>query len=283
MARFLADHGPSTSLATLRAEYRDVSRAELDAWQRDFRARWRATHRVERCELQWLRPGSVWAMDFSHPPHLIDGCFRAILNVLDLATHQQLLWLAVEHEDARTVIAALDDLFAAHGAPLVLKCDNGPAFRAEATKGLLREWSIFGLYSPPYRASYNGACERANRTMKELTEYLAERAGRSGFWTSDDMLEARLRANRLRRPWGASGGTPEEIWRNRDHFTLDEREIMWQHLRSGIGAARDQRGIDRSALLPHYTETETERIAAQPVLEALGLLHVTRRRIAPVI
>jgi hypothetical protein len=45
----------------------------------------------------------------------------------------------------------------------------------------------------------------------------------------------------------------------------------------------EQRSIDPAAALPHYTQTEIERIAAQPVLERLGLLQVTRRRIAPVI
>jgi transposase InsO family protein len=283
VTNFLTAQGPSLSLATLKAEYPDVARAELASLRGDYWTWWRAAHPVERCELDWLRPGSVWAMDFSHPPHLIDGCFRAILNVLDLASHQQLLWLAVDREDAATVMGALADLFEEHGAPLVLKSDNGPAFIARLTKGFLGEWSVFPLYSPPYCPRYNGGCERANRTLKELTAHRAESAGRAGFWTSDDLLEARRSANRLRRPWGAVGGTPEEIWSTRDQISLDKRENMWQHLQSGIGAALDQRGIDRTATLPHYTQTEIERIAAQPVLESLGLLHVTRRRIAPVI
>ena len=51
-------------------------------------------------------------MDFTHAPYLIDGVFPAILNVVDLASHQQLRWLAVEHENAATVVDALADLFA---------------------------------------------------------------------------------------------------------------------------------------------------------------------------
>ncbi len=69
-------------------------------------------------------------MDFTHPLYLIDGVLPAILNVRDLASRQQLLWLAVAREDAATVVEALADLFEEHGAPLVMKCDNGPAFRA---------------------------------------------------------------------------------------------------------------------------------------------------------
>jgi transposase InsO family protein len=283
VTNFLATHGPAIGVATLRAEFSDVARGELEALRSGFRKAWRADHAPTRCHLTWLIPGSVWAMDFSHPPHLIDGSFPAILNVRDLASHQQLLWLPVLREDAATVMDALDELFATHGAPLVLKCDNGPAFRAQATKELARDWSIFPLYSPPYCARYNGACERANRTLKELTEHIADRAGRPGFWTSDDLLTARLRANRLSRPWGPSGATPDEMWENRRRLSLDDRTILWQELCSRIAAVCAERGLESTTGLLHYTQAEIERIAAQPVLESLGLLHVTRRRITPVI
>ena len=65
-------------------------------------------------------------------------------------------------------------------------------------------------------------------------------------------------------------------------LSLDKRKNMWQHLRSGISAVRNQRPLDPAVPLPHYTQTEIKRTAAQPVLEQLGLLHVTRRRITPV-
>jgi transposase InsO family protein len=283
VTHFLEVEGPTVSLSTLRAEYADVARAELAEFRADYRAVWRAEHTVEQCQLDWLRPGSVWAMDFTHPPHLVDGVYPAILNVRDLGSHQQLFWLPVENETACTVIDALDDLFGAYGPPLVLKCDNGPAFIAAKTKGFLRDRNVFTLYSPPYRAPYNGACERANGTLKAFTEHIADRAGRPGFWTSDDLLAARLRANRLSRPWGVNGPTPEQSWAERRELQLDERNIMWQDLSSGIASIAGQRLIDSTAALPHYTQTEIERLAAQPVLEKLGLLRVTRRRIAPVI
>jgi transposase-like protein len=283
VAHFLEVNGPTISMATLRAEYTEVARAELADLRSDYLAGWRSEHTVEQCRLEWLCPGTVWAMDFTHPPHLIDGVFPAILNVRDLASHHQLFWLPVEDETAATVVRALSDLFAQHGPPLVLKCDNGPAFIARMTKGFLRECDVFTLCSPPYCAPYNGACERANRTMKELTEHVSDQAGRPGFWRSDDLLAARLRANRLSRPWGPAGSTPEESWSSRRQLTLDERDIMWQYLNSGTATVREQRLLDATVALPHYTQTEIERIAAQPVLETLGLLRVTRRRIAPAI
>ncbi len=102
------------------------------------------------CELEWEHPGAIWAMDFTHPPRLIDGVFPAILNIVDLGSRQQLCWLPVMREDAQTVRGVILDLFDQHGEPLVIKSDNGPAFRAEASKDLLADWNVFPLFSPPY-------------------------------------------------------------------------------------------------------------------------------------
>ena len=278
---FLELHGPSISLASLEAEYPDVARAELAGLKAEYRAEWRQDHAQEQCRLAWLCGGSVWAMDFTHPPYLIDGVFPAILNVRDLASRHQLLWLAVAHEDAATVVEALADLFAAHGPPLVMKCDNGPAFRADLTKRFLLGREVFTLYSPPYCAQYNGGCERANRTLKELTAHVADHAGRRDFWKSDDLLVAQLRATELSRPWGATGPTPEQFWAAHDVLSLDKRKNMWQHLRSEIATVMNQRQLDPTVVLSHYPRAEIERIAAQPVLEQLGLLYITRRRITP--
>jgi hypothetical protein len=89
-------------------------------------------------------------MDGAHPPQLIDGVFPAILNVSDLASRRQLFWLAVMGEDAATMTESLADLFEEPGPPPVIKCDNGPAFRADSTKLFLLSRGIFTLYSPPY-------------------------------------------------------------------------------------------------------------------------------------
>ena len=126
-----------------------------------------------------------------------------------------MLWLPAENETADTVICGLHELFEEHGAPLVLKCDNGPGFVAQALKQFLCDRSVVTLYSPPYAPWYNGAIERANRSLKELTEFVAEQAGHAGCWTSPDLHAARLRLNRWHRPWGADGPTPEEEGGNR--------------------------------------------------------------------
>jgi hypothetical protein len=50
--------------------------------------------------------------------HRVDGVFPAILSVLDSASHEQSLSRADDRENAATVVDALADLFARHGAPL---------------------------------------------------------------------------------------------------------------------------------------------------------------------
>lgn len=280
---FLDAQGPGTGLPTLQDRYRQVARAELVEWLTEYRGHYRREHARQQAELHWLRPGSVWAIDFSHPPQRIDGCYPAMFAVRDLASRQQLLWLPVADETAHTTIDALHELFAEHGAPLVLKCDNGPAFVAQATKQFLCDWSVVTLYSPPYAPWYNGAIERANRSLKEITAHQAEQAGHPGYWTSADLHAARLQLNRLPRPWGIDGPNPEENWETRPALTMDQRDTLFDNLNAARQPLALQREVDLTAPLPHHLEAELVRLALQPVLESLGYLFVTRRRITPAI
>lgn len=278
---FLEHTGPATGLPTLRQRYPDVSRAVLAELLTDYRGAYRRKHVRLQAELHWLRPGSVWAMDFSHPPQLIDGCFRAIFSVRDLASHQQLFWLPVSDETAETAIDALHGLFFEHGPPLVLKCDNGPGFVAHDMKQFLDDHSVFPLYSPPYYPRYNGAIEKANRTHKETTEHLAEQAGRAGYWTSPDLHAARRQLNQLTRPSGHRGLTAETVWTDRDPLTLAERHTFLEHIERARKGECLTRDIDPQGPLPHNTQAEIDRLAAQVVLQSLSYLLVTRRRISP--
>jgi hypothetical protein len=113
---------------------------------------------------------------------------------------------------------------------VVIKGDNGPALRAEASKDLLADWNVFPLISPPYRASYNGVCERANLTMKLTTAHIAERAGQDHSWRSEDLESACQKANQVSRGWGASGQSPQQRLAARNQPSLDERQNMWQEI-----------------------------------------------------
>src|SRR5262249_36803615 len=133
---------------------------------RRYRRIWRRRRRLLLHRLHWRRPGTVWAIDFTEPQQPIDGCYPRLLAVRDLASGYQLLWLPVADESEDTAIPALQALFRQHGAPLVLKSDNGSAFIGERLALLLQSLQILPLFSPPRLPSYNGSCEAGIGSMK---------------------------------------------------------------------------------------------------------------------
>ena len=123
--------GPGIGVPTLRAEFADVTRSQLTDILGGFRQEGRCQHRQVLQELHWSTPGAVWAIDFHGPrAQPVDSRFPYLLAVRDLASGLVLLWLAVADATARSTVAALEMLFFVHGAPLVLKSDNGSAFIA---------------------------------------------------------------------------------------------------------------------------------------------------------
>ena len=110
-------------------------------------------------QITWPVAGRVWAIDFTGPVTPIEGRDRYLLAVRDLGSGRQLLWRPVEAATGEAARAALAGLFAEHGAPLVLKCDNGSPFVGAVVAGLLAACGVAALVSPPYWPAYNGAVE----------------------------------------------------------------------------------------------------------------------------
>src|SRR5262249_52677908 len=146
-------------MPALRTRFPDIARAELDDLLKGYRRRWRAANPRLLHRLHWQRAGAVWAIDFAEAPSLIDGSYAYVLAGRDLASGQTLLWHPVAAPTAEVVVSELRLLFTLHGAPLVLKSDNGSAFIAEAVQRELRCWGVGQLFSPPRRPEYNGAIE----------------------------------------------------------------------------------------------------------------------------
>ena len=223
-----ADHRVGTP--TLHAAFPTLGRNELaDLLARRQQAvhdRYHDTIHV----LHWQQPGRVWAIDFAEPSLLgaswslapVDGLYPYVLAVRDLASGYQLAWQPIAEATAETTQAALAHLFAVHGAPLVLKMDNGSAFRAEALKEFLREKSVIELYSPPHRPSYNGSIEAAIGSLKRRTEQQAVWAGHPGRWSSAELAAALEDANRHHQR-RLDGLTPAEPWAARTRITNMER------------------------------------------------------------
>jgi transposase InsO family protein len=269
---YLHAQGPQAGLPSLRATFGALPRVVLQDLLDCYRHLWLSNHPRELIELHWLQPGAVWGMDFTKVSHPIDERYAYAFTVRDLASGLQLLWRAVADETAQTVVQELELLFLIHGAPLVLKSDNGSAFRAGQLKALLRVWQVWPLYSPPGKPWYNGAVEASIGSLKTRTQFEAWRHGREDVWTSADLEEARQHANETAR-------APLAEWEARRVPSLAERERFGAEVRRVEQAVRQDKGIALDAELEHYEQAALHRRVLESVLVQHGLLLTTRRRI----
>jgi transposase InsO family protein len=269
----LDDFGPRVGLPTLRSLFPDLARSELIELQKAYRAYYRNTHRISQERLKWTSPGRVWAIDHSVPPRPIDGAYPAILAVRDLASGSQLAWLPVPAEQARSTAVVLTTLFAEHGPPLVLKSDNGSAFRSELVQELLDRHRVVWLPSPVRMPRYNGSCEAGIGSMKVRTLFLAAAASRVGTWSSDDLETARRQANALTRPDDSTGPVPDDAWCARSPIADAERTQF------RLAVDRHRATIDQQHSALDTISYLVHRQAVRRALVELGLLSITRRSI----
>lgn len=271
----LDELGPATGAPTLRACFPTLARAELEDLVRRYRRVWRKRNRQALRVLHWHVPGAVWAMDFSQATYPVEDKDRYLLAVRDLASGQQLLWWPVSAIDTDETLAALAYLFAAHGAPLVLKTDNGSPFCADQTLAFLRQAEVIPLFSPPRVPRYNGAIEAGIGSLKTRTDQHASRHGRAGHWTLDDLSAAQAQANNEARPQGPTGPTPEELWTTRRRLTREERLLFHAAVERQRQTIQAQDGAPDN---PAHARAQ-DRPAIRRALEELGYLHYSRRRL----
>ncbi len=276
----LDELGPRLGVPTLQSCFPHMARAELADLLARYRRLWRQRQRQALCVLHWQVAGSVWAMDFAEAPGPIDGMYPYLLAVRDLASGLQLLWQPLRAANALEASGALAALFAAFGAPLVLKTDNGSPFCAAACGELLQPWQVLPLFSPPYTPRYNGAVEAGIGSLKNRTEEHARRTGRLGCWSGDDVAAAQAEANATARPHGPSGPTPDEQWSARRSIAPEERARFAASVAQHRCRARQEGGWPLAEPLPEQDARAVDRIAIRRALEEHGFLLYSRRRIA---
>jgi transposase InsO family protein len=272
--------GPGVGVPTLRARFPDLARAELDDLVKCYRRRWRTDHQRLIHVLHWRRPGTVWAIDFAQAPSLIDGCYKYVLAVRDLASGQMLLWRPVAAPTADIVVAELRWLFTWHGPPLVLKSDNGSAFIADELRWELQRWGVGQLFSPPHRPEYNGSIEASIGALKTRTETQCTLQGHPELWTSAAVEAAQADANTAH-PRRLKGDTPEQVWESRPALTADERAAFLLTVEQYRTEESTRRGLPDQALLSRTQQASVDRVAYRRALVAHDLLLFRRRRIPP--
>ncbi|NLF32537.1 MAG: transposase family protein [Planctomycetes bacterium] len=272
--------GPATGLPTLRALFPDVTRSALQDALRSYRHQWHREHTLVTEHLQWLVAAAVWASDFSAADAPIDDCYGHLLLCRDLASHYQLAHQPAVTPDGRTAVAVLEMLFHIHGAPLVLKTDNGSPFICEAFLALLNAWGVIPLLSPPRTPRYNGAVEAGGGALKLQVHYRASDHGHPGRWTSDDVAGAGLQLNVALRPWGPRGPTPQELWQRRPVITSGQRARFIDCVAAMREQIREEHGM-AGEFLEELPRAAVAREAIRRALIQLGYLLVQRKRISP--
>jgi transposase InsO family protein len=264
--------GPAIGVPALRALFPAVPRCVLEDLQRRYRRVWRRRYRRRGWRLIWHRPGRVWAMDHSQATYRVDGVYRQIFAVRDLASHRQLAWVPVRSTGADEIRPILAALFAEHGATLVIKSDNGSAFQAAETRGWLADQKVLPLFSPAAYPQYNGQLERSNASNKIYTHQRAVAEGHPQHWLRSNLEQACQLANTVSRPWGHRGPTADEAWDARPATTDQEREEFFEEVEHQRREARWKLNQDTPAGLPAPDRDEIDRRAIQAVLESRGYL-----------
>jgi transposase InsO family protein len=264
--------------AMVEEQFPDLARNEID----DLIWRYRSTYQRMKPDwmgcLRWLKPGTVWAMDFSKSDHRIDGQFGAILVIRDLASGTILLSLPAKRMDAATVYGALVFLFATYGPPLVLKCDNGSHFTDGGILALCRNAGIFQLFSPVATPTFNGSIEAGIGSIKTYAHYHAVGDGHPERWTCDDIEAARIRVNIMPRVWD-DGWTAIGHWERRTPITPEQRHAFKNSVDhyAALSLAELCQRSDATDLTRAQSNLARASIARACV--ACGLLKYRRRRL----
>jgi transposase InsO family protein len=266
------EHGPGIALSSLRLEFPSLARAELEAILGRYRCDWQQANQQIVHVLHWTCPGAVWAMDFHGPRPLVDGLYPYLFAVRDLASGQTLAWQPVLHPNAEVVQRVLHSLILQHGAPLVIKADNGSAFIDRLTRALVGLFGARILFSPPRTPSYNGSIEAGIRWLTRRTNRHAGHAD----WTRTDVDAARFEANAAAaRPKQPRGPSHDQLWNQRPAITLHERQLFLANVDRRLKAARCTKGQPTK----DTDQRAMEREAISLALVELGYLYHTRRSI----
>ena len=276
--RTIDEQGAHLGIPTLKSLMPHVRLCQLVDLQCRYR-HWRREVTWEPlAELTWQQPGAVWAIDHSESPADIDGSSHtAILAIRDLAGGYQIAWLPVIDQTATETVSVLRSIFDLYGAPLVIKSDNGSAFKSELFANLLEAWDCQHLRSPARTLRYNGSCEAEIGAMKVRTRHYAERRGAAHEWTCDDLNAARRQANHIHRSETDPYRAAAERWSERETIIPAQRttlaNLIQEHGNVLMTRSTEKNNCTRSRAI--------ERQALSQALVSMGLLSVSWRRIHP--
>jgi hypothetical protein len=243
----------------LRRTIPGLPRNTTAAYVRRLRRVRRRRQRRRWSTLHWLVPGAVWAIDGTWFGQAIADHSRRALVVVELHGRQLIDLRAVPGERACVVVACLRWLIEWHGAPLVLKADNGSAFISDVLRDFCERHAITLLFSPPRCPRFNGACEVSGRWAKHRAQAAAARRGSDGQLCQADLDSAVTCTGPLPR-------VCEEL-RARLRATIAEQ----------LAAVAAERGLVIGKRTPDHVRRSLERVAIQRALQLCHILKIEGR------
>ena len=101
--------------------------------------------------------------------------FRYILSIID--TFSRLLFLRpTAKKTSVNVASALTRVFADHGNPSIIQCDQGTEFKGKVEE-LLRRLNVRVIRSRPYHPQPQSKCEQSHREVKGMIRYKMRKRG----------------------------------------------------------------------------------------------------------
>ena len=167
-------------------------------------------------------------------------------------------WSLESRYDGRTVALLLEEDFARHGAPLVVRFDRARQHDVDAVRHLLTVHGVLALHGPPRRPQYYGQLERLNRDQRS---WLRHDTGALRGGAVDHMMRS---LNNLwpRRKLGWA--TAAQRWRTRTIPHVD-RVTLRKEVEDACARLVADRGVTRDV---------GWRLAVERALTMRGLLRV---------
>lgn len=157
--------------AITRKEAEDIVRACVECQSIDPCAKRIECGKLEVCS-NWQRI----AIDVTHFGQL------KYLTIIDCGPSRFAIWRSIRTETDSEVVGLLEQVFAEHGPPEEILCDNGKAFTSKLMDNFCKDWCVKLTFRCAYRPSGNGVIERNHRTIKRMVARTKRSIQHCVFW-----------------------------------------------------------------------------------------------------
>lgn len=277
------DHGTKRSRGSgaLRQQYRQqISRRDFRTLVRQARRNLQRQRRAEQSHIHWNLPGVVWSLDDTELVVQRNGsrCKLRLQHAQDLGSRFKFEPLVRKHLPGEVIAARLEALFRRHGAPLVLKRDNGSNLNHRAVDEVLARYLVIPLCSPPHYPPYNGGMEKAQCELKTVLEdKLALLAETSDAWVQQMAETANHQLNHQPRPCLQRRTACEAFAVAQSHLKMYTRRKRKEILNEIMNLAREI--IETQASTKPRHANAAFRLAVETWLQRQGVITVCQNKI----